>query len=192
MKTILWNFIGSEKRMLIHKQSPSRVTCAILVLLLLGVVVCQAQTQKKAAPEKATKAPPEKKTAPPVNVVLSITNVSVKLGGGLEKPNGSMSWQITLPETRSTPEIRVVRLDITVTNSDGSTRQSNVQLDPKARGGFFFAPVPKDARPVSFSAKLTVNGVVDGRAFAQTHTQTGNVIVPPPSDSKEKFPATIR
>jgi hypothetical protein len=133
MKTILWNFIGSEKRMLIHKQSPSRVTCAILVLLLLGVVVCQAQTQKKAAPEKATKAPPEKKTAPPVNVVLSITNVSVKLGGGLEKPNGSMSWQITLPETRSTPEIRVVRLDITVTNSDGSTRQSNVQLDPKAR-----------------------------------------------------------
>lgn len=170
--------------MLIHKQLPSRVTCSILALLILVTAVCQAQNAKKTTPGRTAA---EKKTAPPVNVVLSITTVSVKVVEFAQKPNASMGWQITLPETRSTPEIRTVSLDITVTNSDGSVSQSKVNLDPTGRGGFFFASVPKDARPVSFNAKLIVNGVVDGRLFAQTHTQSGSVTVPnPPSAGPKK------
>lgn len=176
--------------MKITRKKITRLSASILVVLLLGAVVCQAQSAKKATPGKAVsekKAAPEKKGAPPVNVVLSITNVSIQPTEFVEKPNGSMSWQITLPETRSTPEIRTVRLDITVTNSDGSIRHTDIQLDPKSRGGFFFASVPKEALPVTFTATLTVNGVVDGKAFAQTHKQSGNVTVPPPpSDSKKK------
>ena len=176
--------------MLIHKQLPVRVTCSILALLILVAAVCQAQNAKKTTPGRTAaekKTAPEKKAAPPVNVVLSITTVSVKVVEFAQKPNASMGWQITLPETRSTPEIRTVRLDITVTNSDGSVNQRNINLDPNGRGGSFFASVPKDAQPVSFNAKLIVNGVVDGRFFAQTHTQTGNVTVPnPPSAGTKK------
>ena len=176
--------------MLIHKQFQSHVICSILALLIMVAAVCQAQNAKKTAPGKTAaekKTAPEKKAAPPVNVVLSITTVSVKVVEFAQKPNASMSWQITLPETRSTPEIRTVNLDIGVTNSDGSVSQSKVNHDPKGRGGFFFASVPKDAQPVSFNAKLIVNGVVDGRLFAQTHTQSGNVTVPnPPSAGTKK------
>ncbi len=177
------------------RQKTTLTNMGMLMFSVLLVITTFAQgikkttdsgKQKDKSPDQSKSKAEKPKASPAPVIVVQITNVTVDPNGGLEKPNGRMSWSISAPELQSPPDVKTAEIEIIITRSNGTQATIKQALNPAARGGSFFSALPPNTIATNFSAKLTLLFTVDNRSFRETFQQSGAVSQPSPQNNSGK------